>query len=75
MFLVHINSIPDRALTFTERIAHFSVDSVQPALSARRITQPTMIIHGLEDKHISASYGKLVFDNISSPDKKWMPIP
>ena len=75
MFLVRINSIPDRALTFTEKIAHFPIDSVQPALSAKRITQPVMVIHGLEDKHIRSAYGRLVFDNLSSFEKEWLPIP
>ncbi len=75
MFVLRINAIPDRALLYTERIAHFAVDSVQPVLSAKRITQPTMVIHGLEDKHIAAPYGKLVFDNLSSKEKVWLPIP
>ncbi len=75
MFIVHINSIPDRALSFTEKIAHFPIDSVQPALLAKRITQPVMVIHGLEDKHIKSSYGKIVFDNLSSREKQWLPIP
>ncbi|MBI5471486.1 MAG: alpha/beta fold hydrolase [Ignavibacteriae bacterium] len=75
MFLIRINSIPDRALTFTEKIAHFPIDGVQPAVSAKRVTQPVMVIHGLEDKHISPSYGKLVFDNLRSREKEWLPIP
>lgn len=75
MFLVKINFIPDKALTYTEQIAHFEVDSVQPVLSAKSVTQPMMIIHGLKDEHISSSYGKKVFDNLSSKEKIWYPIP
>ena len=74
MFLFKINSIPDAALKYTEQIAHFQIDSVQPSLSAKMITQPTMIIHGLEDKHISSIYGKKVFNNLSSKEKYWYPI-
>jgi uncharacterized protein len=71
MIHFHMDIIPDEALKNTERIAHFSVDSVQPALSAFRITQPTMIIHGNEDEKISVSYGRQVFDNLRSLQKKW----
>lgn len=74
MFLLRMNFIPDKALKFTEKIAHFEIDSVQPALSAKLITNPTMIIHGLQDEHIASAYGRKVFDNISSKEKFWYPI-
>ncbi len=74
-FLIRINSIPDKALSYSEKIAHFTVDSVQPALDAKRITQPMMVIHGLEDKKIPPSYGRTVYDNLGSQDKEWYPIP
>jgi hypothetical protein len=74
MILLHINYIPDAALKYTEKIAHFKVDSVQPVLAAKYITQPIMIVHGLADKHISPIYGKEVFDNLKSKDKIWYPI-
>ena len=74
MFLFHINYIPDAALKYTEQIAHFKVDSVQPVLAAKDITQPVMIVHGLADKHISSIYGKEVFDNLKSKNKIWYPI-
>ena len=72
--LVRVNYIPDKALKYSEQIAHFKVDDVQPALSAKNITQPVMIIHGLEDKNINPSYGKKVFENLSSKEKFWYPI-
>jgi pimeloyl-ACP methyl ester carboxylesterase len=75
LFLIRVNSIPDRALLFSEQIAHFSVDSVQPVLSAANITQPIMVIHGLEDKHIASSYGRKVFESVGSREKEWYPIP
>ena len=75
MFLLRINSIPDAALKYTEKIAHFKIDSVQPVLSAKRITQPTMIVHGLDDKHISPKYGKEIYNNLKSKVKIWYPIP
>lgn len=74
MFLLRINYIPDRALKYTELIAHFQVDNVRPVVSAKYISQPTMIIHGLSDEYISSSYGKMVFNNLSSKEKIWYPI-
>lgn len=73
-FLVPINAIPDAALANSERIANFLVDSVQPAVSARRVVQPIMVVHGLADEHISAEHGKRVFANVASNLKVWYPI-
>lgn len=67
----HVDFIPDAALKYTERIAHFSVDSVQPAISAFNITQPTMIVHGNLDRKISVVYGRQVFENLNSSQKEW----
>lgn len=74
MYYLRINWIPDKALEHTEKIANFSVDSVAPSKSAKNITQPMMIVHGLRDEHISYKYGKEVFDNIKSKEKIWYPI-
>ncbi len=70
MFIVPLNSIPDAALERSERIAHFTVDSVAPVLDARRILQPTMIVHGEADNKIAADCGRRVFDNLASPNKE-----
>ncbi|MFZ1979254.1 MAG: alpha/beta fold hydrolase [Bacteroidota bacterium] len=75
MIYMHINAIPDEAMKNTENIAHFRIDSVQPAAAALRITQPVMIVHGIQDQNISVSYGRQVFDNLNSPKKEWYPIP
>jgi uncharacterized protein len=74
MYYLRINWIPDRALEYSEKIANFKVDSVDPSKSAKNITQPIMIVHGLKDEHISYKYGKEVFDNIKSKEKVWYPI-
>jgi alpha-beta hydrolase superfamily lysophospholipase len=71
---IKLDFIPDRALEYSEKIAGFSADSVSPALAAKNITQPVMIIHGLSDEHINSKYGKLDFDNIASVHKFWYPI-
>jgi pimeloyl-ACP methyl ester carboxylesterase len=75
MFHLPVDFIPDAALKHSERIAHFVVDSVRPVDDARRILQPTMIIHGEADSKISPEYGKRVFDNLASPNKELYLIP
>jgi len=74
MFILPLYFIPNRALVHSERIAHFQVDSVAPAESARFVTQPLMVAHGLTDAHISSNYGKRVFDNARSSHKMWHPV-
>ncbi len=71
---VRLDFIPDRALMFSEKIAGFSADSVCPALAAKQITQPVMVIHGTSDERIDSKYGKLDFDNIASAHKFWYPV-
>lgn len=73
-FIVPIQAIPNAVLKHSERIANFPVDSVQPVVSARSITQPVMVVHGSSDTHIRPEYGREVFDNLASPQKVWFPI-
>ena len=74
MFFLPLTSIPDAALARSETIARFTVDSVRPEESAFRVSQPTMIVLGLNDERISVEYGKAVFANIRSHNKIWYPI-
>jgi uncharacterized protein len=73
-YFLHINTISDKALQYSEQIAGFQIDSVSAILSARKIDRPVMIFHGIEDKKISASFGKRIFDNVPSRNKIWYPI-
>ncbi len=75
IFFLKVNFITDKILRNTEQIAHFQIDNVQPVISAKKITQPIMIIHGLKDEIISPAYGQKVYDNLSSKEKFWYPIP
>src|SRR5512140_1300003 len=72
---IPVRWISDRALTRSGEIARFPVDSVRPEESARHITQPVMVVHGLQDQHISPEYGKRVYQNLASHDKEWVPVP
>jgi len=71
MYFIPLNFIPDAALLRSERIARFQVDSVSPERDARKITQPTMIVHGSADRKISPQYGRRVYDNLASEHKEW----
>jgi len=75
MYYLRINWIPDKVLKYSEQIANFKVDSVSPKLFAKKINQPIMVVHGLKDEHISFKYGKEIFNNLKSKNKKWYPIP
>ncbi len=74
MVHMRLDFIPDRALMFSEKIAGFSADSVCPAIAAKQISQPVMVIHGTSDERIDFKYGKLDFDNIASTHKFWYPV-
>jgi pimeloyl-ACP methyl ester carboxylesterase len=72
---VPVRWVSDAALTRSGEIARFPVDSVRPEESARHITRPVMVVHGLLDKHISPEYGKRIYQNLGSLDKEWVPVP
>jgi len=76
MHKVHLrlNKIADASIAKSEIIANYKADSIKPAISAKHIEQPVMVIHGLEDKNVSALYGREVYENLLSPDKIWFPI-
>jgi pimeloyl-ACP methyl ester carboxylesterase len=67
--------VSDAALSRSGEIARFPVDSVRPEESARHITRPVMVVHGLMDLHISPDYGRRVYENLRSPEKEWVPVP
>ena len=71
---IPLRSISDGALARAGEIARFPVDSIRPEESARRITQPVMVVHGLLDEHISSDYGKRVYQNLGSHEKEWVPV-
>jgi hypothetical protein len=75
MILLPLDFIPDAALKHSERIARFTVDSVQPALDARKVMQPTLVIHGESDSKVASRYGRAVYENLASPQKELYLIP
>ncbi|NPA45518.1 MAG: prolyl oligopeptidase family serine peptidase [Chlorobi bacterium] len=63
------------ALKRAEKLANFKVDEVSPVNSAKKITQPMLIVHGENDEKIKFEYGKMLFNNLASKDKYFINIP
>jgi hypothetical protein len=73
--LIRWRRLSDSALDEAGRIARFPVDSVRPEESARAIARPVLLAHGTQDRNVSVSYGRRVFDNLQSPFKELYEIP
>ena len=58
------------ALAEAAIIADFDPMQVKPAESAKHIHQPIFYAHGTQDKNIDVEYGKRIFKNLASEDKK-----
>ena len=56
-------------------IAGFPADSIQPAEIAKSIEQPVFLLHGTDDRNIAIQNGKTIFNNLKSPQKKWLEVP
>jgi uncharacterized protein len=62
------------ALNEAGKLADFNPDFVSPISSVKQIKQPIIISHGEKDKNIKFDYGKLLFDNLKSTDKKFIAV-
>lgn len=69
-----IDLIADLAMLGAEGIAHFQVDSVQPMLSASRLKEPVLFIHGDADLHIPEDNGRKNYLACASPGKEWFTV-
>jgi len=56
-------------------IGNFKADSIIPSQSAKKITQPILMAHGVMDDRIKIEYGKSNFANLSSKEKEFIEIP
>lgn len=74
MFGFSIPWVNDYAISRAGTMANFDPLEVSPSTSATNITQPILIAHGKEDKHISFAYGKANYDNLKSKNKIFLPI-
>ncbi len=62
------------ALNEAGKLADFNPDLVSPINSVKQIEQPVLIVHGKKDKNIKFEYGKLLFENLKSKNKKFLAI-
>jgi len=62
------------ALNTAGKLAKFNPNLVSPITSVKQISQPIIIAHGKKDKRIKFEYGKLLYDNLKSTDKKFIAI-
>ncbi len=62
------------SLTEAGKIADFDPYQVSPINAVQQIEQPIIIAHGEVDENIKFEYGKLLFENLKSKDKKFVPI-
>ncbi len=62
------------ALTEAGKLAEFKPDMVSPITSVKHIDQPVLIAHGKKDENIKFEYGELLFKNLNSKEKEFIPI-
>ncbi len=66
--------ICNKALKEAGKIADFNPSEVSPLSSVKNIEQPIIIAHGENDKNIKFEYGKLLFENLKSSQKTFIPV-
>jgi dipeptidyl aminopeptidase/acylaminoacyl peptidase len=74
MFGFSIPWVNDYALSRAGDLAGFNPKEVSPATSAKRITQPTFMVHGTEDNRISIAYGEENYNNLASVQKEFVRV-
>ena len=62
------------ALNEAGKLAGFNPDLVSPINSVKQIEQPILIAHGKKDENIKFEYGKLLYENLKSKNKKFLPV-
>ncbi|WP_299676928.1 alpha/beta hydrolase [uncultured Tenacibaculum sp.] len=69
-----IKFLSDFSLKRAGQIANFNPNKVKPIQSVTNITQPVLIAHGDADQNIPFNFGKELFENLKSNDKKFIPV-
>lgn len=62
------------ALNEAGTIAGFNPDAVSPIASVQNIEQPVFMAHGKKDENIKFEYGQLLYDNLKSTQKRFVPV-
>ncbi len=63
-----------QVIRLIEKKLGFSIDEVNPAKSAKNIQQPSILLHGLDDKKILPYHSNIIFDNLPSNNKLFYEI-
>jgi pimeloyl-ACP methyl ester carboxylesterase len=74
MLYIPFKFVSDVALDEASKIAKFPGNKINPKDYAKNIYQPTLVMHGDIDDRINIKYGKEIFSNISSTNKKFYEI-
>jgi len=56
------------------KLAQFTPELVSPISSVKNIEQPIIIAHGEADEKIKFEYGKMLFENLKSTQKRFLPV-
>ncbi|MCP9235714.1 alpha/beta hydrolase [Lewinella sp. JB7] len=67
--------LTDRILDRAEKIARFRHREVEPVRAARSVSQPTLIIHGEDDRQIDVDNGRQLYAALGSVHKELYIIP
>ncbi|WP_299626530.1 alpha/beta hydrolase [uncultured Tenacibaculum sp.] len=69
-----IKFLSDFSLKKAGEIANFNPDKVKPIQAVKNISQPVLIAHGSDDRNIPIVFGKQLFKNLASKDKKFINV-
>jgi len=58
-----------RAFAVAERSGQFTIDDVNPARAAQRITVPVFVVHGASDRDTPPDHSRRIFDALHGPKK------
>lgn len=58
-----------RAIEVAEQAADFHVADISPERAARRITVPTLLLHGSEDTYLPMKHSLRIYDALAGPKK------
>lgn len=68
-------SLARSTLEKAAKIADFKPFAIKPYLSAERVFQPVLVVHGDKDSTIPPEFGRINFEHFASPKKEWVIIP
>ncbi len=69
-----IKFLSDFSLRKAGEIANFNPNKVKPIQAVKSILQPVLIAHGSDDNNIPIEFGKQLFENLVSKDKKFINV-